>query len=86
MYDQSPAEMRLQDVSPYWRITAIREKITSCFVKQGMSRLHVESLMGQPFGVDSYGPPGQFVTVFSYLASGISITFDAVGQVTGVSR
>jgi hypothetical protein len=74
------------DLSWEWRLTALRERVTSYLVKPGMTYSEVEKFIGKPFGVDSFGPPKDFTTVITYLASGISITFDSNGKVIGVGR
>ncbi|AWM38608.1 hypothetical protein GobsT_32130 [Gemmata obscuriglobus] len=66
--------------------TVIKEKIGSYLITPQMTGVEVERLMGQPFGVDSFGPPGEFYVVYSYLASGINITFGPDGKVKSVER
>lgn len=64
----------------------LRERVMSRLVLPGMPREWVEQLLGEPFGIDSYGPPNKFVVVYSYLFSGINVTFGADDKVIAVCR
>ena len=62
------------------------ERVLSWFVLPGASCAQVESLLGEPFGIDSYGPPGECYTVYTYFLSGVHVTFGPDEKVVGVSR
>ncbi len=68
------------------RVEAIKEWGASFLVHPGMTREQVLKVMGTPFGMDTFGPPGQSSETFSYLFSGVLVSFDAKGRVTDISR
>lgn len=68
------------------RFDSIKETVASYLITPNMTGSDVEKLMGLPFGVDTHGPPGEAVTVFSYLESRVYVTFGADGKVMAVRR
>ena len=44
----------------------------------------VETIMGRPSMTESYGPPGEFVLIYSY--GPVQVTFDSRERVLDVSR
>ena len=76
----------VQSMNVQSRVTALRELLGSYLVTHQMDGTQVEKLMGLPFGVDTHGPPGEFYTVYSYMWSGINVTFGPNGKVQAVER
>ncbi len=59
-------------------------KALSISVATGMTRIQVEKVLGRARLSDTYGPPGESVSVDMY--PGVCVTFDHAGRVMAVSR